>query len=105
MSDYLCLTLLAREDESPATFKARLTEFWTHMLRQRPDDYEKVYAEATTFGQHEGHVTRQYMVEADGIEVLEKELAAHGIAYHPIDPDDVYSKYEASSPEWFQIEH
>jgi hypothetical protein len=32
-------------------------------------------------------------------------LAAAGIEYDPIDPDDLYSKYEATPPQWFQIPH
>jgi len=38
-------------------------------------------------------------------DLLEKEVNTAGIEYEPIDPDEVYSKYEASPPEWMQIEH
>ena len=105
MTDYLCVTLLGQSGESQAAFKARLTAFWTHMLRNRPDDYEKVYAEATAFGDHEGRPSRQYMVEAAGAEVLANELRAANLDFLPVDEDDTYSKYEASGPDWFQIEH
>jgi hypothetical protein len=105
MDDYLCVTLLGRPGESEAAFKGRLTAFWTHLLRNRPDDYEKVYAEATAFEAHDGAVARKYMVEADGVAALERELRGHGVDYLPPDEEDVYSKYEASSPDWFQIEH
>ena len=37
--------------------------------------------------------------------MLESELAAAGLDHEPIDRDDLYSKYEASPPEWMQIEH
>jgi hypothetical protein len=105
MDDYLCLTLIGRPGEPEAAFKSRLTAFWTHMLRNRPDDYEKVYAEATAFEVHDGKVARRYMVEADGVAALEAELRGRGVDYLPPDAEDVYSKYEASSPDWFQIEH
>ncbi|MBY0513864.1 MAG: hypothetical protein K2P78_08120 [Gemmataceae bacterium] len=103
--EYLCLTLVARAGEPEAAFTSRLTAFWTHLLRTRPDEYEKVYAEATRFAATDGRVSRQYMVEAGGVEVLTAELAAAGVEFVPSDPDDVYSKYEAAPPDWFWIEH
>ena len=105
MTEYLCLTLLSNPGEPEPAFAARLSAFWTHMLRTRPDDYEKVYAEATKFGRSGDRVARQYMAEADAADVLAAELAANGIALAPVDPDDTYSKYEAASPDWFQIPH
>ena len=42
MDEYLCLTVLSRPSEPDAEFKARLSAFWTTMLRTRPDDFEKV---------------------------------------------------------------
>jgi hypothetical protein len=105
MAEYLCLTLLANPGETEAAFKARLAAFWTHMLRNKPDDYEKVYAEATRFASSGGQLSRQYMVELDVIDALTTELTAHGLAFAPVDSDDTYSKYEAVSPDWFQIEH
>jgi hypothetical protein len=105
MTDYVCLTLLAHAGEAEVAFKARLTAFWTHLLRTRPDDYEKVYAEASRSGSVDGRISRQYMVEVDVIDVLVSELSAKGIAHEPVDLDDTYSQYEAASPDWFQIEH
>jgi hypothetical protein len=105
VTDYLCVTLLGQSGETQSAFKARLTAFWTHMLRNRPDDYERVYAEATAFGDHEGRPSRQYMVEVAGADVLVNELRAANLDFLPIDEDDTYSKYEATSPDWFQIEH
>ncbi|HJZ56384.1 MAG TPA: hypothetical protein VKE74_15575 [Gemmataceae bacterium] len=105
VDEYLCVTLLARPGESETEFKARLTAFWTHMLRSRPDDYAKVYAEATAFGTAGGRVSRQYMVEAGVVGVLTNELSAAGVEYVPVDEDDTYSKYEAAPPDWFWIEH
>jgi len=105
MTEYLCLTLIANPGESEAAFKARLAAFWTHLLRTRKTDYEKVYAEASRFGAADDRVSRQYMVEADAAGVLTAELSANGVAFAPVDEDDTYSKYEAASPDWFQIPH
>lgn len=105
MDEYLCLTLVGKPQEPESDFKARLTAFWTHMIRNRPADYERVYAEATAFGSAGGRPTRQYLAEAGVVGVLTAELAAAGVDFEPVDEDDVYSKYEASSPDWFQIEH
>ncbi len=103
--DYLCLTLRSRPGEPEDNFRARITAFWTHMLRSRPDDYEKVYAEATKFESDGDTVTRQYLVEAEVIELLTGELNSHDLAHAPVDEDDLYSKYEAAPPDWFWIEH
>jgi hypothetical protein len=105
MSDYLCLTVISEPNEGEANFKARLTAFWTHMIRNRPDDYEKVYAEATAFGLDEGRVSRQYMVDEAAVDPVLQELTAHRIAHLTVDRDETYSKYEAVSPDWFQIDH
>jgi hypothetical protein len=105
MTEYLSLTLLADPAESEAAFKARLAAFWTHMIRNKPQDYEKVFAEATEFGSEDGRVSRQYMVEAATIHALLREVSASRIAHLPVDPDETYSKYEASGPDWFQIDH
>lgn len=105
MDEFVCLTVSAEPGESEAAFKARLTAFWTHMLRTRPDDYERVYAEAKAFETIGGRVSRQYMVEPDAADVLERELAGMKLGFEPVDRDDTYSKAEASSSEWFQIPH
>lgn len=105
MTEYVCLTVLADPGEGESAFKARLTAFWTHMLRNKPDDYERVYAEASRFGVVEGCVSRQYMMEVDVATAVLAELMDSGIAFTPIDEDDTYTKYEATSPDWFQIEH
>lgn len=103
--EYLCVTLAGRPGESEAEFKARLTAFWSHYLRTRPDEYEAVYAEATHFEVAAGRPTRSYLVAAGGVPTLSAELTAAGIAFDPVDEDDVYSKYEAGGSDWFQIEH
>jgi hypothetical protein len=105
VDDYLCLTLVARTGESEPDFRLRLTSFWTSMLRVHPDDYEKVYAEATHFGTTNGCVSRQYMVEVSAVDALCRELTAAEVDFAPVDRTDLYSKYEATPPDWFWIEH
>jgi hypothetical protein len=105
VDEYLCLTLLSRPGEAEPEFKARLSAFWTRMLRERPAEFEKVYAEAVAFEPQADRLGRRYLVEADVATGLAVELAAAGLDYRPIDPDDVYSKYEAAPPEWLWIEH
>src|SRR5205823_14238607 len=74
MDEYLCLTLLSRPGESEGEFKSRLSAFWTRMLRERPADFEKVYAEAVAFERQTDRLSRKYLVEAGVIGVLEPEL-------------------------------
>jgi hypothetical protein len=105
MVEYLSVRLRSQPGEAEADFKARITAFWSHYLRTRPDDYEKVYAEATKFETDNEALTRQYMVEANGVDALIEEMTRAELAFEPIDRDDVYSKYEAAPPEWFWIEH
>jgi len=105
MNELVCLTLLSHAGESEADFQGRLSTFWTHMLRNHEADYEQVYAEASK-SEHRGeYVTRQYMLALDVAAKLTQQLAAGGIDHDPIDEDDIYNKYEATSPNWFQIEH
>ena len=103
--DYLCLTVVANAGEAEAAFKSRLTAFWTHLIRTLPDTYEAVFAEAKEFDATNGRVSRSYMVGADAADAVASALSANGLDALPLDPDDTYTKYEASSSEWFQIPH
>lgn len=103
--NYLCLTVQSAPDEAEPAFKARLSQFWTGMLRGYPDDFEKVYAETVKFEMHDGRLTRKYLFEASIVDLLIRELAANSVAHEPIDPDDAYSKFEAAPPDWMWIEH
>jgi hypothetical protein len=105
VNDYLCVTVLSKPGEGEADFKARLSTFWTHMLRTCKADFEKVYAETSAFEAHDDRLSRKYLIESDVTARLEGELRAQGMDFEPIDEDDVYSKYEATPPEWFWIEH
>jgi hypothetical protein len=105
MNEYLCLTVTSQPDEAQADFSARLSQFWTHMLRNHPSEFEKVYAETTAFDTHGGRLSRQYLVEDGVADLLEREFATAGVGHEPIDRDDTYSKYEATPPDWMWIEH
>lgn len=106
MDEYLVLSVLAKVGESEADFKTRLAHFWTHMLRHYPADYEKVYAEATHFDRHADHrLIRRYMIEATAIDTIERQLSQQGLEFVPADRNDLFSKYEATPPDWFWIEH
>jgi hypothetical protein len=105
MDDYLCLTILGEPGEAMQSFKGRLTAFWTHMIRNHPDDYEKVYSEAKEFETTSGRISRQYMIQAELCDLLARELMAQSMTFEPIDADDTYNKAESSSSEWFQIPH
>lgn len=105
MEEYICITVLSQPGESQANFSARLSRFWTGMLRRRKDDFEKVYAETTQFEESDDGWSRQYLVEAEVVEVLEAELQAADLDFEPIDGDERFSRYEAAPPEWMQIEH
>ncbi len=105
MDDYLYLILLSRPGESEASFKDRLSAFWTHVLREHPEDFESVYAEKTSFEREGKRLTRTYLIEEKSAAKLVKHLSKMEMDFDPLDPADVYSKYEASPPDWFWIEH
>ncbi len=105
MDEYVYLTVRSAPRESEADFAARLRTFWTHMLRTRLSDFERVYAEETRFEVAGDRRTRRYAVEEPVVGVLEEELARAGLEHDPVDREDVYSKYETVAPDWMQIEH
>jgi hypothetical protein len=105
LEEYVCATVRSRPNELADGFNKRLIDFWTGMIRKWPEQYKEVYAETTRFAPEGDRLSRQYMVEAGIAELLGVELTAAGIDHDPIDADDVYSKYEATPPEWFQIPH
>ena len=105
MDEYLCATVRSRSGESADDFRKRLTAFWSHMLRALPEDFERVYAETAKVQLAGDRLTRQYLLEAAVANVLAAELISADLDHDPIDADDVYTKYEATPPDWFQIEH
>lgn len=105
VDEYLCATVRSRSGESADDFRKRLTAFWSHMLRALPEDFERVYAETAKVQPAGDRLTRQYLLEAAVADVLATELISADLDHDPIDADDVYTKYEATPPDWFQIEH
>lgn len=105
MDEFICITVVSALEEDEAAFSARLSRFWTHMLRSFKDDFEKVYAETTEFEAARGRLTRQYLAEEEVVDLVAREMTAAGIDHEPIDREDTYSRYEAVAPEWMQIEH
>lgn len=105
MDEYLCLTLLGNAGEGEPAFKARLTAFWTLLLRGQPDVYESVFAEARAFGSDAGRVSRAYMIEASAVRAVHDAARAAGVDVLEFDETDVYTKYEASGSDWFQLAH
>jgi hypothetical protein len=105
VDEYVCVTVRSRPGEGTADFAARLSHFWTHMLRNHKGDFERVYAETTCFAEDAGRWTRQYLVADEVVSLLERELQAAGLDHAPTDRDEVFTKYEAVPPEWMQIEH
>lgn len=103
--EFLCLTVQSEPGEDESAFAARLSLFWTHMLRTFPDEFEGVYAETIEFESEEDCVTRQYLCLEPALDRVVEQLAAAGIKYADVDRDDRWSKYEASPSEWWQIEH
>lgn len=105
MQEFVRISLVSRAGESLAEFRTRLSEFWTKMLRERPDDFEKVYAEATEFEESQDGIRRHYLVEPDVVPILERACCSSDLRMDPVDWEDTYNKYEAVPPEWWQIEH
>lgn len=103
--EYLCVTILARPGEDESAFKTRISEFWSGLVRGNPDLFERVYAETTAFELHHDRLTRKYLVEAEAAGEVSAAMTAAKLDFQPLDPDDLYTKYEAAPPEWFWIEH
>jgi hypothetical protein len=105
LDEYVCITVLSAPGEGQPEFSARLSRFWTHMLRNYKADFEKVYAEKAAFEERANRLARQYLAREEVVQLLESEFAKAGVEHEPVDHDDTYTKYEAVAPEWMQIEH
>ena len=105
MTEYVCLTLIADPGETEALFRSRLTSLWSHMLKTSPADYEMIYSEAVEFETSRDIVTRRYMVDPAVLPALLPILESRSLFALPVDADELYSKAEASSNEYFQIDH
>ena len=71
------------------------------------EDEEKIFCpkHKARFGRDGDALTRQYFVSVDAVDAILAELGAAGVGHEPVDRDDLYSKYEAASPDWFQLDH
>jgi hypothetical protein len=105
LDEYVCLRVLSEPSEPVSEFNKRLIAFWSHFLRTRPDEYKGVYAETSRFEPTGDRHARQYLVLEEAIRILESEFVVVGLECEPIDRDEVFSKFEAVAPEWFQIPH
>jgi hypothetical protein len=104
-ADQILLTILSHPAEPQADFSSRLSQFWTSLLRDHPNAFELVYAEAIAFEAADGRLNRRYLAHIDVADLLEERLRDQGLAHEAIDRDDLYTKYEATPSEWMQIEH
>jgi hypothetical protein len=105
VEEFVCLSVRSKPGETVEQFSTRLSQFWSAMLREIPDDFEKVYAESIKWESEHHFWIRKYLVEGEVIPTLESRFQTAGVDYLPIDLSDVYSKYEAVPSEWMQIEH
>ncbi|MEZ6139384.1 MAG: hypothetical protein R3B84_02325 [Zavarzinella sp.] len=105
MQEYLLLTIQGAPDEAEAAFRRRLIELWTLMLRNYPEIYESVFAEASEFEIDTGVLSRSYMVEVGAATEIIGIIQQTGLHVQPIDMDDLYSPQEITGSEWFQIPH
>lgn len=105
MKEYILVTVCSKKEESENTFSQRLSLFWTQMLRQNPEEFEKVYAECSEFENHTGILSRKYAILPELASPLKTKLLNEGFDALEIDIDDFYSPYEITAPDWMQIEH
>lgn len=105
MKEYILITVCSKKDESGNNFSQRLSLFWTQMLRQSPEEFEKVYAECSEFENHDATLSRKYAILPELAGPLKTKLLNEGLQVLDIDIDDFYSPYEITAPEWMQIEH
>lgn len=103
--EFVRLTAVSAPGEAEAQFSARLSEFWTHMLRDFQEDFEKVYAETVEFETAGDRLERHYLCEESVVELVAREMDSWGIEHPPVDWDDRWNRYEAVAGEWMQIEH
>jgi len=105
MKEYILVTVCSKKEESENTFSQRLSLFWTQMLRQNLEEFEKVYAECSEFEKHAGVLGRKYAILPELANPLKIKLHNEGFDVLDIDIDDFYSPYEITAPDWMQIEH
>lgn len=102
---YHTLGILSMPKETEDDFRKRLTRFWTSLLRNQPDIYEDVYAEARHFGQIETRVSRHYIVNAYATDTLIDHLTLDGLESLPPEVLAEGSLPSAPSPDWVILAH
>lgn len=105
MEEFARLTIFSRENEPQEQFNKRLIDFWTRFLRGWPEEYKRVHAETARFELRTTRFARQYFLGCEISPLIQRELGSSQVDFESIDEDDLYSKYEATPPEWFQIPH
>lgn len=105
MEEFVAVEVLGKVGETEATFGQRLTAFWSEILREIPEEFEKVYAETIVFENEGDKPLRRYAIEADGVDIFVDKIRQGGFEVTPPSDDDVYTKYELPATEWWQIEH
>lgn len=105
MKEYILVTVCSKKQENRNTFSQRLSLFWTQLLRQSPEEFEKVYAECCEFENHLDIMNRKYAILPELAVPLKTKLENDGFEVLDIDTEDFYSPYEITAPEWMQIEH
>jgi broad specificity phosphatase PhoE len=103
--DYFCVTVKSHPSEDAESFNRRLIAFWSRMIREQKDAYVRVYAETSAIVAHGDRASRQYLVGSDAVELIARNMREAGVDHDPVDADEVYSRFEATSPDWFQIPH
>lgn len=105
MEEFVCISVWGKPGEEELSLKQRLTHFWTGILREIPDEFEKVYAESIEFEKEGAKTCRRYAIEPDVVDLFVGKLAGSGFEVSPYGDDDIYTKHELPATEWWQIEH
>lgn len=105
MEEFVCISVFAKPQEAEGPFKQRLTHFWTQILREIPDEFEKVYAETIEFETEAGKLCRRYAIEPDVVALMVSKIEKAGFEVAPHGEEDIYTKHELPATEWWQIEH
>jgi hypothetical protein len=105
VTEFVAVEVLGTNGEVEAHFGQRLTAFWSEILREIPDEFEKVYAETILFETVRGKPSRCYAIESDAVDLFVGKLRQAGFEVPSPSDEDIYTKYELPATEWWQIEH
>ncbi len=105
MEEFVSVEVLGKSGESETAFGQRLTLFWSEILREIPEDFERVYAETIVFEKVGSKPLRRYAIETEAVDLFVGKIRQGGFEVTAPTDDDVYTKYELPATEWWQIEH